>query len=261
VPVHVLLPPGEAKSAGGRGRPLVRQSPHPLLAADRERVLDALATLVRGRPDRAAAALLLPPAVTADALAANTDVRTAPTLPALRRYQGVVYDGLDFASLNEREQRLAARSLWVFSGLFGVVRGDEAVPQYRVPAKAVLPGIGVAGTYWRPRLDVVLPQLLRGRGPVIDLRSSDYAAMWRPRGELAERTISVRVLSPLPAGGTGVVSYPSKFAKGRLASALVRRAAGGASVTGIEDVAAAWLATGGPDADIAAPGRVVLYTA
>jgi cytoplasmic iron level regulating protein YaaA (DUF328/UPF0246 family) len=261
VPVHVLLPPSEAKSVGGRGRPLVRQSPHPLLGADRERVLDALATLVRARPDQAAAALLLPPAVMADALAANAGVRAAPTLPALRRYQGVVYDGFDFAALSAREQRLAARSVWVFSGLFGVVRGDEAVPHYRVPAKAVLPGIGVAGTYWRPRLDLALPQLLRGRGPVIDLRSSDYAAMWRPRGELADRTISVRVLSPLPTGGTGVVSYPSKFAKGLLAAALVRRAADGAPVTSIEDVAAAWLTAGGPDAEIAAPDRLVLYTA
>ena len=27
----------------------------------------------------------------------------------------------------------------VFSGVFGVVRGDEAIPDYRVPAKAALP--------------------------------------------------------------------------------------------------------------------------
>lgn len=259
--MHLLLPPSEAKSTGGRGRPLPNQNPHPLLGADREAVLDALARLLDGRPDQAAKALLLPPAVAADALAANARVRTAPTLPALRRYQGVVYDGLDFGALTEREQRRAMRSLWVFSGLFGVVRGDEPIPTYRVPAKAVLPDVGVVGTYWRPRLDVVLPQLLRGRGPVVDLRSSDYAAMWRPRGDLAARTISVRVLSPLPGGGTGVVSYSSKLAKGRLAAALVRRSAAGDKVNAVDDVAAAWLAAGGPDADIAAPGRLVLFTA
>jgi cytoplasmic iron level regulating protein YaaA (DUF328/UPF0246 family) len=151
--------------------------------------------------------------------------------------------------------------VWVFSGLFGVVRGDEAVPLYRVPAKAVLPGVGVVGTYWRPRLDVMLPQLLRGRGPIIDLRSSDYAAMWRPRGALAERTINVRVLSPLPGGGTGVVSYPSKLAKGQLAAALVQRAAAGDAIVDIDDVAAAWLAAGGSDADIAGTDKLVLFTA
>ena len=55
-----------------------------------------------------------------------------------------------------------------------------AVPDYRVPAKATLPGIGVAATFWRPVLGVTVPALL-APGLVVDLRSSDYAAMWRPR--------------------------------------------------------------------------------
>ncbi|MGH8861270.1 MAG: peroxide stress protein YaaA, partial [Jatrophihabitantaceae bacterium] len=227
--MRVLLPPSEAKNPGGRGRPLSARPPHPLLGGDRERVLDALGRLLAGPRRPAVRALLLPPAAVDAALAADAAARTGGTLPALRRYAGVVYDGLASAGLDGTEHRLAARSTLIFSGLLGVVRGDEPVPDYRVPAKAVLPGIGVAGTFWRPVLDEVLPILL-GRGLVIDLRSSDYVAMWRPRGALAERVVQVRVLSPLPGGGRGVVSYPSKFAKGRLAAALVRRAAAGGAV-------------------------------
>jgi cytoplasmic iron level regulating protein YaaA (DUF328/UPF0246 family) len=139
------------------------------------------------------------------------------------------------------------------------VRGDEPVPLYRLPAKAVLPRLGVAATFWRPVLADVVPRLV-GAGLVVDLRSSDYAAMWRPRGELATRTVAVRVLSPLPGGGRGVVSYPSKFAKGELAAALVRRAAAGDPVERAEDVAAAWLAAGGGAAEVVAPDRVVVHT-
>jgi cytoplasmic iron level regulating protein YaaA (DUF328/UPF0246 family) len=258
--VHVLLPPSEAKSAGGRGRPLVAQRPHPLLGPARAEALAALDQLVSADRDAAAAALLLPPATVSDALDANASVSHSPTMPALRRYRGTVYAGLDADSFPPPQFRLAARCTWVFSGLFGVLRGDEPVPAYRVPAKSVLPALGVAGTFWRRTLDVVLPQLLGRGGPIVDLRSSDYAAMWRPRGELADRAITVRVLSPLPGGRYGVVSFPSKLGKGRLVAALVRRTAAGQPVAGVADVADAWLAAGGADADASDTNRLVLYT-
>jgi cytoplasmic iron level regulating protein YaaA (DUF328/UPF0246 family) len=222
-------------------------------------MLAALDRLIAGPRAAAAAALLLPPAVIDAALAANAAVRDSATLPALRRYAGTVYEGLDHQNLDAAQQRVAARTVLTFSGLFGVVRGDEPVPNYRVPAKAVLPGVGVAATAWRPVLDEAMPTLL-GRGLVVDLRSSDYAAMWRPRGELATRTVGVRVLSPLPSGGRGVVSYPSKFAKGKLTAALVRRLAAGEQVRTAEDVATTWLAAGGLDAEVEAADRVVLHT-
>jgi hypothetical protein len=226
------------------------------LHAHRLTVLAALAELVGGEPTVAAAALLLPPGVAADALAANRRVMLSPTLPALRRYRGVVYDGLGYDQLAPEQQRLAARSVLIFSGLFGAVRGDEAVPAYRVPAKAVLPGIGVAGTFWRPRLDAVLPSLV-GRHLVVDLRSGDYAPMWRaPSG----RTVAVRVLSPLPSGALGVVSYPSKFAKGQLAAGLIARIAGGGRVESADDVAETWLDGGGRAAEVISSSLVQLRT-
>jgi cytoplasmic iron level regulating protein YaaA (DUF328/UPF0246 family) len=237
--VRLLLPPSEAKSAGGRGRALNRRPAAHELDQPRRELRAALARLLAGDAQAAAQALLLPAGVAAAALAANAAVESSPTTAALRRYAGVVYDGLDFSARTPNAARLAGRSVLIFSGLFGVVRGDEPVPNYRVPAKAALPGIGVLSSFWRPMLDATLPAQL-GRGLVVDLRSSDYAAMWRPASELAPRVLTVRVLSPRPGGGLGVLSYPSKFAKGQLAAALLERAAAGQPVTDVEHVAAAW---------------------
>ena len=220
----------------------------------------ALARLLDGPAKSAASALLLPPGVAATALAVNAAVPTAPTLPALARYAGIVYDGLGYAALPAPAQRLAARSILVFSGLFGVVRGDEPVPDYRVPAKAALPGVGIAGTAWRPVLDSVMPALLGGtRRLVLDLRSSDYRAMWRPAGALAERTVAVRVLSPLPGGGLGVVSYPSKYAKGRLAAVLLSCAADGEKLTSVEQVAGLWRHHTGHAAEVDDHGSLIIH--
>jgi hypothetical protein len=256
--VHLLLPPSEGKARGGRGRPLRDRLGDDPLGEARRRTIDALLDLVGGDPGAAAAALLLPAGMAAVALATDADVLDARTMPALRRYAGVVYDGLALDTLTAAEQRLALRSTFVFSGLFGVVRGDEPIPDYRVPAKAVLPGIGVAGTFWRPILTEVLATTLR-RGLVVDLRSSDYAAMWRPNRADADRVLAVRVLSPTPRGGHAVISYTSKLAKGRVAAALVRRRAAGRPVASVDDVAAAWADCGGLDC-VPTAGGVDLYT-
>ncbi|WP_375492519.1 peroxide stress protein YaaA [uncultured Jatrophihabitans sp.] len=252
--MRLLLPPSETKRPGGRGRSLrTRTATHPL-DASRAGALDALAELL-AHDDRAAAmqALLLPPAAADAALRANAAVRDAPTMPAIRRYAGTVYQGLAYDELTRAEQHVAVRTTLIFSGLFGVLRGDEPVPDYRVPAKAVLPGIGTAATYWRPRLAAPLAGTVRDE-LVVDLRSGDYAAMWRPTGRAREHVVAIRILSPVPRGGLGVVSFTSKLAKGRLAAELVRRQAAGELPRDHHDVVAAWMSCGGVDAVTTATG-------
>lgn len=252
--MRILLPPSEVKQPGGRGRPLAGRPVATELDKSRAELFVALARLL-DLPE-AAAALQLPPSVAESALATNRRVAETATLPAMRRYAGTVYQGLDVAGLSPAAARLARTALLIFSGLLGVSRGGEAVPDYRVPAKAVLPGIGVAATFWRPRLADVLPALL-GSGPVIDLRSTDYAAMWQPspNSAPAARLIAVRVLSPTPGGRLAVVSYRSKLAKGRLAAALLEMQASGRRVTGPADLLAAWAELGGADGNQRPSGR------
>ncbi|HST47291.1 YaaA family protein [Jatrophihabitans sp.] len=244
--MRILLPPSEAKNPGGRGLPLARRQRRQPIEDSRELVLRALEELLAGTAGAdPARSLLLPDSVADAALADNRRVRTAPTMPALDRYAGIVYDGLFLQPLSDAARAVANREVLIFSGLFGVLRGGDPVPNYRVPAKAWLPGLGVLSTFWRPRLDALVPDLL-DRGPVLDLRSGDYAAMWQPAGP-AGRLIEVRVLSPRPDGTLGVISFASKLAKGRLTAALLERRAAGLPVRTVADIAAAWQVAGGSD--------------
>jgi cytoplasmic iron level regulating protein YaaA (DUF328/UPF0246 family) len=245
--VRILLPPSEAKNRGGRGTPLSSRKRTAPIDGIRQQTFAALAELVRA-PD-AATSLLLPPSVVAEAIADNTRAGISRTMPALDRYAGTVYDGLAVRQLSAAARTLAERSILIFSGLFGVVRGGEPVPAYRVPAKAVLPGLGIAGTFWKPHLTALLPDLLDNE-LVLDLRSIDYASMWQPHRQdpVAQRLLTVRVLSRTPGGGLGVISYPSKLGKGKLAAAVLERRAAGHSIASVADVVQAWLAAGGRDA-------------
>jgi hypothetical protein len=265
--MRILLPPSEAKHPGGRGRPIAGRLTSDRPTADRPiepirpvepirptepieqlraRVFQALGTLLAD-PPAAARALLLPPSVAEAAIQANLAAATAPTMPAMRRYAGTVYAGLDVPTLSEDARRLAGRRLLIFSGLFGVLRGADPVPVYRVPAQATLPGLGVLAGYWRRQLPELMEPLLGRSGPIVDLRSTDYAAMWQPAPDSSpgRRLLSVRVLSRRPNGSYGVISYQSKLAKGRLAADLLERAAAGRPVRGPEDVLASWQALGG----------------
>src|SRR5581483_11267404 len=149
--VRLLLPPSEAKRTGGDGPPLSAAPPGPL-TRPRGQVQAALNKLLRGSKARAAEALLLPPAAKDTALTANRAAPQAPTLPALERYDGVLYRALDVGTLDRAGRRRADEGVVIFSGLLGMVGGGELVPDYRVPAAAMLPGLGGAGRWWRARL-------------------------------------------------------------------------------------------------------------
>ena len=235
--MRILLPPSEAKTTGGRRGPARLVDPR--LAAARAEVAAALTTTL-ARPD-AAEILRLPAGSAAQDLAVNSEIATSPRRSALDRYAGVVYLGLDTRSLDTAARKRAAHAVLVFSGLLGVVRGDEPVPRYRVPAAASLPGLGVLATWWKPVLAEVVPSLLHGL--VVDLRSTDYAAMWKPPAN----AVIVRVLSRRPTGPPVVVSYDSKLGKGKLARALVSAPKPARSV---DDVVVAWERAGGHDASV-----------
>lgn len=213
----VLLPPSEGKAASGRGAPLKPESLSlPGLTAAREAVLAELVDLCTGDEDKAREVLGLSEGLRGE-VTKNARLRTAGARPAGEIYTGVLYDALDLASLDAAAKRRAARSLLVFSGLWGAVRVTDRIPSYRCSMGVKLPGLGALSGHWRAPMAEVLPEAA-GRGLVLDLRSAAYAAAWKPKGEVAARTATVRVLH---APTRKVVSHFNKATKGRIVRSLL----------------------------------------
>ncbi|MFJ3191545.1 peroxide stress protein YaaA [Streptomyces griseoviridis] len=213
----VLLPPSEGKAPSGRGTPLKPESLSlPGLAAAREAVLGELVELCAGDEEKAMEVLGLSEGLRGE-VAKNADLRTAGARPAGEIYTGVLYDALGLASLDTAAKQRAARSLLVFSGLWGAVRVTDRIPSYRCSMGVRLPGLGALGGFWRAPMADALPAAA-GDGLLLDLRSAAYATAWKPKGELAERTASVRVLH---APTRKVVSHFNKATKGRIVRSLL----------------------------------------
>ncbi|WP_030341128.1 peroxide stress protein YaaA [Streptomyces sp. NRRL S-1022] len=213
----VLLPPSEGKANSGGGAPLELGSLSlPGLTAAREAVLGELVELCSGDEEKAREVLGLSEGLRGE-VAKNAGLRTAGARPAGEIYTGVLYDALGLATLDAPARRRAADSLLVFSGLWGAVRVTDRIPSYRCSMGVKLPGLGALAGHWRAPMAEVLPEAA-GAGLVLDLRSSAYAAAWRPKGEVAGRTATVRVLH---APTRKVVSHFNKATKGRIVRSLL----------------------------------------
>jgi hypothetical protein len=208
----VLLPPSERKASGGDGAR--RPGAFPSLERDRLRVRKAL----RRRDFEASQQLGVGPAATQAAMALNRSVDDAPCLPALRRYTGVLYEALDHAGAPGPLQRTLLRDVVVVSGLWGLLRGDDPVPAYKLPIGASVPTLGRLAPWWRPRLTPVLAEHVRG-AVVWNLLPAAYAAALGPL-DGAEAVWTVRVLHDL-AGRRTVVGHDNKAVKGALTRTLV----------------------------------------
>lgn len=150
------------------------------------------------------------------AVGANLSLLGSPTLPAWRRYTGVVWEHLDPATLTPAQRR----SIVVVSGLLGLVRGDDPVPDYRLKMGANLPPLGKLSTWWREPLTVALHRSARHRF-IVDLLPAEHRAAWTV-GLDGLTFAGVAVTFRERSGGSG--GHAAKAAKGRLARHLITSA-------------------------------------
>lgn len=211
--VIVLLPPSETKRAGGDGPPLCLEDlGSPELGPLRAALVDELIELAADSP---ACRRALGISASQDAeIERNAALREAPTIPAISRYTGVLYDALDIESLRGAAATRARGRLAIGSALFGLLRAYDPIPGYRLSATSKLPGQPTLASRWRPLLEPVLAQMAANE-LVVDLRSGSYAAL----GGLPN-AVRVEVLAEQADGMRTVVSHFNKAHKGRFARAL-----------------------------------------
>src|SRR5699024_4468001 len=112
--VLLLLPPSETKAPGGDGAPLAFDALSlPELNPVRRKIADALVELADDVPASMTALGLS--ARQTDEVERNAELYRAPTMPALQRYTGVLYDALDAGGFDTTQWSRAGSRLAVAS--------------------------------------------------------------------------------------------------------------------------------------------------
>ena len=191
----------------------------------------------------------------------NLEIYDAPALAAWQLYDGVLYEAAKFAQIfsygacaqdgqgqgqgnqpqgsgqgqggqsqadqSQGLQRQLEELTLVFSALFGPVRLTDLITPHRLSCSVKLPGQGSVASIWSKALKELLTQQLSGH-VVVDLRSAEYGAMYRPTRGSDCLLLNIGVAKVNPATGKrSVVSHWAKHTRGLLAGALLRAVAGG----------------------------------
>ncbi len=212
----ILLPPSKGKARGGHGPAYadVLQIDHPLADA-RSAVLAALSADLPGLDDRG---------LTRVAGVRRTDLPIArrelaelphaATLPAHRRYTGVVHGNAGLATVDPAHLTADVR---IVSALLGLAELCDPVPPYRLEFSATLASIGGIGPWWRERVAGLLQQIGTGRR-VWDLLPTEHARIWDPAGRADLEVVDVAFRRP---DGGAANAARAKVCKGRLTGWLL----------------------------------------
>ena len=103
---------------------------------------------------------------------------SAQRMAARKRYDpSDLYAALDFPGLPTGAQRRFLENTVIISGLFGVLRPDDLIPQYALPIGATLPEVGAVTDYWRPLVSPLINSSVEGAF-VWDLLDDVHRSVW-----------------------------------------------------------------------------------
>lgn len=224
----ILLEPAEGKQPGGNPfapdmfdyRTSGTFNYFEDLNPDRRELIDALQDAIEDK-DEAQSIFDLEGPEFEEALRVNAEIYDAPLMSALDRYSpGVMYAAMDFANLPTGAQRRLLENGIILSGLFGLLRPDDLIPNYKLGMDAEVPEVGPVVEFWKPRISPLLNDVLEDRF-VWDLLPDVHDSAWEDEHTYEER---VRVQFEA-ADGTAPTGEDLKVLRGQLVNFIVQETA------------------------------------
>jgi cytoplasmic iron level regulating protein YaaA (DUF328/UPF0246 family) len=213
------------------------------LNAERRALIDALHGQIREADDASLEKLLgVKGNALREAVEANLAVYDSPLMAAIDRYgPGVMYQAMEFAALPTGAQRRLLENGVIFSGMFGLLRPDDLIPNYRLRMDATLEGVGKVSRYWRPHVSPLLNRLLEGK-VVWNLLPATHEDAWDDDRSYA-RMYRLKFFREEKKGVRKPVTHGVKELRGNLVHYVVTELADG--LDALED----WEAPGGYEVD------------
>ena len=211
----ILLPPSETKRSGGTGASLGQtwNLSFPELDDIRRKLATTLCELSED-VDASIAALKIGPKQH-DEVVVNQRIFESGTMPAIERFTGVLYDAIDFPTIDARGRDFLNGRVLIASALFGLVRATDPIPAYRLSFDSRLPSTGPLKNEWSRQGSAILEA---HSGLILDLRSEGYVAL----APLPERdnVFFVRAMGRAADGTLRALNHFNKKGKGVFVRAL-----------------------------------------
>lgn len=100
------------------------------------------------------------------------DIFSSPTRKAIKRYEGVAYDYLSYGTLKEEEQSYIDDNVLIFSNIFGVLKANDKIPDYKLKQGESFYDIRI-DKFYNDNFSRVLDEYLKD-DDILDLRAGFY---------------------------------------------------------------------------------------
>ncbi len=132
-----------------------------------------------------------------------------PSMKAIQRYTGVAFDALDYDKLSGDAQKYVDENVVLFSNLFGPIKANDLIPDYKYKQGAKLPNTNVE-KFYNEHFSKLLDDELGEE--IIDIRAGYYEKFYKVK--------KANVLTFKFIKDGKVVSHWAKFYRGKLLQAL-----------------------------------------
>ena len=155
-----------------------------------------------------------------EAVEANMEIYNAPLMSAFDRYSpGRLYAAIDFQNLPTGAQRRLLENGIIFTGLFGILRPDDLIPNYRLRMDDEIPEVGRVYKFWRPLISPLLNRVLEDRW-VWNLLPRGHRRAWDDK-HTYERLVNVSFYKETKDGERSAVTQEVKELQGGLVNFIV----------------------------------------
>ena len=151
----ILIPPSEGKQKGGTLKKLGKAN---------KLVSPMIKALINFKGDHEKLLGVKGPKLE-ESIETNKNILTSPTMPAIERYSGVVFDGIDYSSLSSKGKNYFDKHVRIISAIFGLVSPQDLIPDYKLKIEKLN-----ADKYWKP----IITDLIK-ESYIIDLLPQAHA--------------------------------------------------------------------------------------
>ncbi len=136
-------------------------------------------------------------------------LKNKPSMKAIQRYTGVAFDALDYENLSGKAQTYVDENVVLFSNLFGPIKANDLIPDYKYKQGAKLPNTNVEKFYNEHFSELLDDELGE---EIIDIRAGYYEKFYKVK--------KANVLTFKFIKDGKVVSHWAKFYRGKLLQAI-----------------------------------------
>ncbi len=175
--MKILLAPSETKKSGGTAHFHLKNLLFDALLPHRTKLLHTYMNILQ-KGDMKGLATMFGFKKESDIKSHIRDIIHEPAMKAIERYTGVAFDHLDYPALDADAQRYIDSHVILCSNLFGFLRADDLIPEYRLKQGAAVGEIRVEKFYHEHGAPLMENYLQDEE--ILDLRAGFYDKFYKP---------------------------------------------------------------------------------